>query len=781
MTTAVRRAPSRLRSRALQVAFPPLREHQRALYDARQRFNVWVCHRRFGKTVLALYTLIADAYANRHARPRYGYLAPLYRQGKVIAWDLLKHLTRSLPGTKVNEAELRVDLLGDRRIQIFGADNPDALRGLYLDGAVFDEYAQMRPRVWAEVVRPALADRQGWATFIGTPMGHNHFYDLYQQAQQEAGWHTALYRASDTGIVQADELDSARGTMSPEQYAQEFECSWESALIGAYYAAYLETAQAEQRLTRVPHDPSLPVHTAWDLGISDATAIWFVQPVGTMLHVIDYLEASDHGLEWYIRALHAKPYTYGRHYFPHDIEARDFSSDGRTRLAMAENLGLRPAVVVPRGDVADGIQAVRTLFARFVFDQDKCHEGLEALKAYRREWSETRKAWTDKPLHDWCLMGDTPVLTRNGKYQIMDLSLTGEVLTSCGWKAYHSPRITRRNAPLVEVVFSDGFTVKCTAEHLFKTERGWISAQHLQTGSVIQSCLIPSRSILTAVSTACGRASAIYHVVATNCIAMCGKWFLGRDLLGATSITVMAMPATMPSATWNVCPAVNTSPLHGMHERISARATGLHPRLARVLRHGMPQRKDASGIDGTRRAVHRGPSGSVWSNPVLTVASLFWHWCGRAMRRSIVAKSAAMMRIRLVRNWNMPINMNPGHVSGAARSLRRLKNVVGMGKDIVAGRVIGGKRNDDAPSADKPNVLRVVQVTPLSERADVWCITVPGLEEFALGNGALVHNSSHGADALRTFATGYQETTPSRPRQTVPLLAGVPSDQQWMG
>ena len=130
--------------------------------------------------------------------------------------------------------------------------------------------------------------------------------------------------------------------MAPEQYAQEFECSFESALIGSYYGSYLETAQAEERITRVPHTPSLPVHTAWDLGISDATAIWFLQPIGRMLHVIDYLEASDHGLEWYSRVLHEKPYTYGRHYFPHDIEARDFSSDGRTRLAMAEQLGLRP-------------------------------------------------------------------------------------------------------------------------------------------------------------------------------------------------------------------------------------------------------------------------------------------------------------------------------------------------------------------------------------------------------------------------------------------------------
>lgn len=393
-------ARSRLRSN-LVVQFPPLREHQRCLYDARQRFNVWVCHRRFGKTVLALYQLIQAAYTNTQHAPRYAYLAPLYRQAKTIAWDLLTHLTRPIPGTVVNQAELRVDLTGTRRIQLYGADNPDSLRGLYLDGVVFDEYAQMRPRVWHEVVRPALADREGWAVFIGTPMGHNHFHDLYQDAQAQPDWHTALYTVDDTHVLPDAELDSARRTMAPEQYAQEFLCSFESALVGSYYGSYLETAQAEDRITRVPWEPSIPVHVTFDIGVADATAIWFLQPLGRMLHVIDYLEASDQGLEWYAKVLHEKPYTYGRFYFPFDMQARDFSSDGRTRLAMAESLGLRPSVVVPQGSVADGIHAVRMLFPRFVFDEEKCYEGLQALKAYRREWNESRKTWSDRPLHDW--------------------------------------------------------------------------------------------------------------------------------------------------------------------------------------------------------------------------------------------------------------------------------------------------------------------------------------------------------------------------------------------
>lgn len=387
------------------LALPPLRASQQALADARQRFAVWVCHRRFGKTFLALELLLMDLWTQAKPHPRYAYIAPLYRQGKVIAWDLLKSFVLGLPGVQVNEAELRVDLPGSKRLQIFGADNPDALRGLYFDGVVLDEYAQMRPRVWSEVVRPALADREGWAIFIGTPLGQNHFYALYQSAQAEDGWHAAMYRADETGILPQDELASARRTMSAEQFAQEFLCSFSSALIGAYYAEVLQTARDEQRITAVPHDPTQPVYTAWDLGVSDSTAIWFVQHSGQRFHVIDYLEASDHGMEFYTKALQAKPYTYARHYLPHDIEHRDWSANGHTRLDMLQSLGIKPVQVVPRGHVADGIQAVRNMFPRFVFDQDTCHAGLEALANYRREWSEERKTWGDHPLHDWSSHG----------------------------------------------------------------------------------------------------------------------------------------------------------------------------------------------------------------------------------------------------------------------------------------------------------------------------------------------------------------------------------------
>jgi phage terminase large subunit len=403
--------PATARPRRLAVHFPPLRPAQRELFNARKRFNVWVCHRRMGKTTLALYCLIHDAYACPRPQPRFAYIAPLFRQAKSIAWDAMRRLLQPLPGVKFNEAELRADLHTGARLQLFGADSPDTLRGLYFDGVVLDEAAQMRPRLWPEIVRPALADRQGWAMHISTPLGHNSFYDLYRQAQEDPAWHTAMYKASETGIVPAAELESARVAMSPEQYAQEFLCSFESALIGSYYGSYLETAQHDGRLGVVPWQSHLPVHTAWDLGVSDATAIWFVQAVGQEYHAIEYLEATDHGLEWYVRTLKDKPYVYGRHYFPHDIAARDWSQDGRTRLQIAESLGLKPAVVVPRGDVGNGIQAVRTLLSRFRFDTGHCHAGLEALKAYRREWDEQKRTWKDQPLHDWSEHGASALRT----------------------------------------------------------------------------------------------------------------------------------------------------------------------------------------------------------------------------------------------------------------------------------------------------------------------------------------------------------------------------------
>lgn len=373
---------------------------QRKIHDLREaaRFIVIVAHRRLGKTVACINELIMGAMTCERERPRLAYIAPLYRQAKQAAWDYLKHYTAPIPGRVVSESELRVDLPNGSRVQLFGADNPDALRGIYLDGVVLDEYAQMSPKLWGEVIRPLLTDRQGWAMFIGTPKGHNAFYDVYESARADPAWKAAMFKASQTGVLPQDELEMARRDMSEDEYAQEFECSFEAAIQGAYYGKDMAKAEDEGRVGSVPWETAREVHTAWDLGIGDDTAIWFVQQVGREIHWIDYLQASGVGLDFYVRALRERPYVYGKHYLPHDAKAKELGS-GKSREETLVNLGLRPTILAQHR-VDDGINAVRLILNRSWWDRAKCHDGIEAMKQYRRAWDEVRGVFKPHPLHD---------------------------------------------------------------------------------------------------------------------------------------------------------------------------------------------------------------------------------------------------------------------------------------------------------------------------------------------------------------------------------------------
>jgi len=375
------------------------RPHQGVLHKSLKRFNVLVAHRRFGKTVFCINELIAKAAANNLPEPRYAYIAPLLTQAKDIAWGYLKKYAMPIPGVGVTETELRVDLPGGARIRLYGADNADRLRGLYFDGVVLDEYAQMSPRVWAEVVRPALTDRHGWALFIGTPMGRNQFAQLYDHARRDPDWHAVRFRASETGIIPLAELEAARKSMSEEQFAQEFECSFDVAIPGAYYARLIEAAEQAGRICNLPWEPRLPVHTAWDLGIGDATAIWFWQQSGAELRVIDYYEASGAGLAHYAKHLAALPYVYGEHFLPHDAEVRELGT-GNSRVETLRSLGVRPRIL-KADKVEDGIEAVRNLLPKCWFDAEKCARGLEALRQYRNDFNERLQAPRPRPLHDW--------------------------------------------------------------------------------------------------------------------------------------------------------------------------------------------------------------------------------------------------------------------------------------------------------------------------------------------------------------------------------------------
>jgi len=368
-----------------------------------RRFSVVVCHRRFGKTVLCVNHLIRAAAHCEAPRPRFAYLAPTYRQAKAVAWDYLKHFTRPIHGTQRHEGELRIDLPNGARIALLGADNPDALRGLYLDGVVFDEYGQMAPRIFGEVVRPALADREGWAIFIGTPQGRNGFHEIYEAARLDPDWFTALHPASKTGLIAEAELAAARRIMTPEEYAQEFECSFEAAAAGSYYGRLIEEAAVAGRIGPVPHDPRLPVHTSWDLGMDDSTAIWFAQAVGAEVRLIGYYEASGEGLEHYVRLLQSRGFVYGEHWLPHDAEVRELGT-GVSRIETLASLGLKPRLL-PALRIEDGVNAARLLLPRCWFDRDACAAGLAALRHYRRDYDEKLRAYRSRPVHDWSSHG----------------------------------------------------------------------------------------------------------------------------------------------------------------------------------------------------------------------------------------------------------------------------------------------------------------------------------------------------------------------------------------
>ncbi len=358
-----------------------------------------VAHRRFGKTVGTINDLIKRAIELKRDHGRYAYVAPFLSQGKEIAWEYLKRFAEPAITDK-NESELWVEVCGKARIRIHGADNPDRLRGAYLDGVVLDEYADMRPSVWGEVIRPMLADRQGWGTFIGTPKGRNEFFDVWDRAQKdEANWFAMVLRASETGILPQSELDEARRDMTPEQYEQEFECSFEAAILGAYFGKEIAQLERDGHICELPYERQLPVHTAWDLGIGDSTAIWFFQVVGSEIRVIDHYEAHGRGLPHYAGILAAKAYNYGNDYVPHDAKVRELGT-GRTRIETLKELGRNP-VLVPMHKIMDGINAARVSMPMIWFDRTACAEGIEALRQYRADFDEKTRAFKDNPRHDW--------------------------------------------------------------------------------------------------------------------------------------------------------------------------------------------------------------------------------------------------------------------------------------------------------------------------------------------------------------------------------------------
>lgn len=382
----------------MQITIPyKPREWSQKLHDSDKRWKVIVAHRRSGKTTATLNHLQRDALTIPNSR--FAYISPTYKQSKNIAWDLIKHYARDIPDIQFNESELRVDYPNGSRITLYGADNPDSLRGVGLWGVVFDEYSQQPSNIFSEIIRPALADHSGYAIWIGTPKGKNDFWEIYEKAKGEDKWLDIFLKASESGILAQEELDDARTLMDEDEYEQEFECSFEAAIKGAYYVKQLSKARKEGRITSVPYDEILPVSTWCDLGIGDAFSILFFQHYGKEWRLIDYYEASGEGLAHFAKVMKDKGYFYENHWAPFDIEVKELGT-GLSRKEVAAGLGI-DYQVAPKLSIEDGINAARMKFNTLWIDEEKCARFIHCISLYHKEWDDKRGEFKNKPYHDF--------------------------------------------------------------------------------------------------------------------------------------------------------------------------------------------------------------------------------------------------------------------------------------------------------------------------------------------------------------------------------------------
>lgn len=367
-------------------------------HDAPQRWKVLVLHRRAGKTTAVINQLQRDAVDTKDSR--FAYIAPTYRMAKRIAWDILKYYARPIPRVDFNESELTVTYPNRAKLTLYGSDNPGSLRGIGLWGAGFDEYGMQAPNIFSEIIRPALSDHNGYAVWFGTPQGKNQFYRLAEQAKEDKTFYYRLLTADDTGLVSQEELADSRKFMTNDEYMQEWYCSWEAAIKGAVYGYELSVARKDKRVTKVPYDRALPVFTVWDLGKGRNMAIGFYQRAYGQVRKIDFWEGSgDDALPDAIKAIRERPYVYGAHFAPHDINVVDLST-GVSRIEFAKKLNLK-FKQVPKIPIEEGIHAAKMMWSRLFVDEDRCQTWLDYISQYHYDYDENRSAFKPEPYHDF--------------------------------------------------------------------------------------------------------------------------------------------------------------------------------------------------------------------------------------------------------------------------------------------------------------------------------------------------------------------------------------------
>ena len=377
-------------------------------------------HRRSGKDKTALNFTINEMFKRIGS---YYYFLPTLKQGRKVLWDgmdfegfkFMDHFPKEIVKRK-REDEMKVEIINGSIFQIVGSDNFDAVMGTNPVGLILSEYSLQDPRAW-DFFRPILRENKGWVIFLFTPRGKNHGYHLFRRAQLLTDtWFTQLltvkdtYRHDRTPVISEEDLAQERAEgMDEDMIQQEYFCSFTGGLAGQIYGILMAAAREQGRVGKVPHDPNIPIYTFWDIGVSDKTAIWFMQfPSDYQINIIRYYENEGEGVGFYIRYLDelktTEKYLYAQHMVPHDAGNREFGT-GKSPVQLAADLGYELTVIERTRNIQTGIMNVRAALPKCHFDLDGCNVGIDALENYRKEWDAQYKRYTDRPVKDWAAHG----------------------------------------------------------------------------------------------------------------------------------------------------------------------------------------------------------------------------------------------------------------------------------------------------------------------------------------------------------------------------------------
>jgi len=375
---------------------------------------VAVWHRRAGKDEICLHTAAVKAFERVG---NYWHMLPLYSQARKAIWDAVnprtgrKRIDEAFPvelRKTTRNQEMMIEFKNGSTWQVVGSDSFNNLVGSTPCGIVFSEWSISNPRAWA-YLRPILAENGGWAFFIYTARGRNHGYEILQTGLKNDDWFAEVLTADQTGVFTPEQLEDEKKELvslygeddGDSLFRQEYYCSFDAALVGAFYGKWIEKAEREGRITDVPA-ADREVFTAWDIGFSDDTVIWFFQlePMGK-LRIIDYYATNGKDPKHYAGIVKDRGYKYGRHYMPHDAYSETIQGAGKSVLKQLHDEGLRNFERVPDESVQLGIQAVRKILPFCYFDKDKCEDGLESLRNYQRKWDPDKKCFSDTELKDW--------------------------------------------------------------------------------------------------------------------------------------------------------------------------------------------------------------------------------------------------------------------------------------------------------------------------------------------------------------------------------------------